>query len=262
MAAAAPEPITRLAFAQLMGTDESTIRKYIRLGKIHGEALILRPGEGPGGKVKALNLKPAKVQYLEARALTDMKFRESGAAAPGITTKAHAAARLENGGGALVGPELEKARGRGRPPKAAPEPAPEEAPEGTAPSELDSDGYDATAEEETEENETGQTDEAKKARTSDNLTALTLKSARLKAEILQMDLDAKKGLLVPVAGVRAALFTAGQEIRKEFEGLPARIVAHVLAAPNPTAASVVMEEEINAVLEKLANLPGLSLTAR
>lgn len=77
------EHISRTEFARRMGCDESTVRRYMREGKICAPAVTYRPN----GKFAYLCFERAKAQYLEARAITEFRFARSGGAATGPIPK-------------------------------------------------------------------------------------------------------------------------------------------------------------------------------
>ena len=73
------EHVSHAGFARRMGCDESTVRRYLRDGKICAPAVTYKPN----GKVAYLTFELAKAQYLDARAATEFRFARSGGAPTG-----------------------------------------------------------------------------------------------------------------------------------------------------------------------------------
>ena len=69
--------------ARRLDCDESTVRRYVREGKIYGPAVVYKPT----GKVAGLRFEMAKVYYLEARETTEYRFASSGGAPTGSVRK-------------------------------------------------------------------------------------------------------------------------------------------------------------------------------
>lgn len=77
------KPISLAEFARLVGCDESTVRRYVKEGRICGPAVAYLPT----GKIAGLRFDLAKPQYLEARALVEFRFARSGGAPTGKTAR-------------------------------------------------------------------------------------------------------------------------------------------------------------------------------
>ena len=76
------KPISCAEFARRLGCDESTVRRYVQAGKIHGPAVVYKAG----GKVAGLQFELAKAHYLEAREVTEFRFVMSGGAPTGASS--------------------------------------------------------------------------------------------------------------------------------------------------------------------------------
>ena len=71
--------ISLAEFARRMDCDESTVRRYVKEGRICGAAVAYRAN----GKIAGLFFDLAKPHYLEARALVELRFVRSGGAPTG-----------------------------------------------------------------------------------------------------------------------------------------------------------------------------------
>lgn len=219
--------ISILEFSRRVGCDESTTREYIRLGKLHGEAL----GKSASGKTKIIHSK-AVPQFEASRANTQHLFARSGAAALGVNNRAE------------------------KLPPASPDVIPaERRPQyhgGNLKSGADRVNADISGTSKMSEEELGELD----------IAQLTKKEAVLRVVSKQLEVDEKTGQLVRVEVVYNALFTAGQELRNRVEAVPVRVIDDILAAPNRAEALLVLSREIKAALTQVTELGGLDLTKR
>jgi phage terminase Nu1 subunit (DNA packaging protein) len=77
----------------------------------------------------------------------------------------------------------------------------------------------------------------------------------LKAKILQISYNEKKGELVPIDKVNSVLFGYGQEIRNSMESIPDRVIDRILAvADKRHEARRILADEIQDTLELLADV--------
>ncbi|MGY3090877.1 hypothetical protein ACVWYF_003941 [Hymenobacter sp. UYAg731] len=92
MSAKPAEIVSCAEFARRLDCDESTVRRYVREGKICAPAVAYKPT----GKVAGLSFELAKRHFLEAREVTEFRFALSGGAPTG-TARNRAAGRAAAG---------------------------------------------------------------------------------------------------------------------------------------------------------------------
>ena len=76
--------------------------------------------------------------------------------------------------------------------------------------------------------------------------------ARLRADLMELELRRKAGELVEVKAVRAALSAKARQVRTSLEGLTSRLAGELAAESDQVAAGQVLRREFDRVLEELA----------
>ena len=278
MAKADKEVVSILEFATRMGCNESTIRDYLKAGKIAGAGIFQREG----GKPK-INYPVAKSQYLEARAVSEHRFSRSIQAKAEAGNKPPAAPKSTHAP-LFTPPEMVTVYSRTAPPVEMTADLAKRMGLRTTPygpgDEVNEDYRDGSAfarkpvEPGRRKNNRAEPDsmlyelsheqpdyvEDETDLNKMSIQDLTKREAVLRVRIKQLEIDEKTGDVVRKEDVFAALFTAGAEVRGRIEAIPDRIIDTVLAAANRTDALLILTREIKAALQNLSELDTVQLT--
>ena len=76
--------------------------------------------------------------------------------------------------------------------------------------------------------------------------------ARLRADLIEIELRRKSGELVEVKAVHAAVSAKARQVRNSLEGLTSRLAGELAAEPDQVAAGQVLRREFDRVLKELA----------
>lgn len=79
------------------------------------------------------------------------------------------------------------------------------------------------------------------------------------AKLAQLEYERETGKLVEKQVVYRALFAAGQRIRDRLQGIPARVIDDMLAAPSRIDALTILTKEIHGILEDLSNMNEITI---